>query len=66
MIESGMYECNDFEPHPSFEKFAELIEQECIDKFIKVWYEQGLDVRGADLGKFMLCYEELSHERNPT
>lgn len=40
-------------------KFAELIEQNCIDKFIKVWYEQGLDVRGSELGKFMLRYEEL-------
>ena len=41
------------------EKFAELIEQNCIDKFIKVWYEQGLDVRGAELDKFMKRYEEL-------
>jgi hypothetical protein len=41
------------------EKFAELIEQNCIDKFIKVWYEQGLDVQGAKLDKFMKRYEEL-------
>jgi len=30
MIEAGIYECDDFEPHPTFEKFAELIVQECI------------------------------------
>ena len=31
MIESGIYECNDFEPHPTFEKFAELVVKECMD-----------------------------------
>lgn len=41
------------------QKFAELIEQNCIDKFIKVWYEQGLDIQGAKLDKFMKRYEEL-------
>ena len=45
------------------QKFAELIEQDCIDKFIKVWYEQGLDIRGADLNKFMLRVAELSNEK---
>jgi hypothetical protein len=30
MIEAGIYECDDFEPHPTFEKFAELIVKECI------------------------------------
>jgi hypothetical protein len=29
MIEAGIYECDDFEPHPTFEKFAELIVKEC-------------------------------------
>jgi hypothetical protein len=29
MIEAGIYECDDFEPHPTFEKFAELIVREC-------------------------------------
>ena len=30
MIEAGIYECDDFEPHPTFEKFAELIVRECL------------------------------------
>jgi hypothetical protein len=30
MIEAGIYECDDFEPHPTFEKFAELIVGECL------------------------------------
>jgi hypothetical protein len=30
MIEAGIYECDDFEPHPTFEKFAELIVRECV------------------------------------
>ena len=29
LIEAGIYECDDFEPHPTFEKFAELIVREC-------------------------------------
>jgi hypothetical protein len=29
MIEAGIYECDDFEPHPTFKKFAELIVKEC-------------------------------------
>jgi hypothetical protein len=40
------------------EKFAELIVQECKENFAKVWYEQGLDVRGAELNKFMLQFNE--------
>ena len=40
------------------EKFAELIVQECKENFTKVWYEQGLDIRGAELGKFMTRFEE--------
>ena len=31
LIEAGIYECDDFEPHPTFEKFAELIVRECAD-----------------------------------
>lgn len=42
------------------EKFAELIEQECIDNFAKVWYEQGLDLRGAELDRFMKRFLELN------
>mgnify|MGYP003539165159 CR=1 FL=1 len=29
MVKAGIYECDDFEPHPTFEKFAELIVAEC-------------------------------------
>ncbi len=29
MIEAGIYECDDFEPHPTFKKFAQLIVEEC-------------------------------------
>ena len=39
-------------------KFAELIVQECKENFAKVWYEQGIDVRGAELDKFMKRFEE--------
>ncbi len=31
MIEAGIYECDDFEPHPTFKKFAELIVKKCAD-----------------------------------
>jgi hypothetical protein len=40
------------------EKFAELIVGECKENFGKVWYEQGLDIRGAELGKFMTRFEQ--------
>jgi hypothetical protein len=40
------------------EKFAELIVQECKENFAKVWYEQGMDIRGADLDKFLTRLEE--------
>jgi hypothetical protein len=40
------------------QKFAELIVQECKENFAKVWYEQGIDVRGAELDKFMKRFEE--------
>jgi hypothetical protein len=39
-------------------KFAELIVGECKENFSKVWYEQGLDIRGAELGKFMTRFEQ--------
>jgi|688.fasta_scaffold1818548_2 hypothetical protein len=31
MLEAGIYECDDFEPHPTFKKFAQLIVRECAD-----------------------------------
>lgn len=40
------------------EKFAELIVQECTENFTKVWYEQGLDVRGAEISKFLTRFNE--------
>ena len=39
-------------------KFAELIVQECKENFAKVWYEQGLDIQGAELAKFLTRFEE--------
>lgn len=39
-------------------KFAELIIQECRENFAKVWYEQGMDIRGADLFKFLNQFEK--------
>ena len=40
------------------QKFAELIVQECKENFAKVWYEQGLDIQGAELAKFLTRFEE--------
>jgi hypothetical protein len=37
---------------------AELIVRECGENFAKVWYEQGLDIRGAELDKFMKRFDE--------
>jgi hypothetical protein len=42
----------------SQQRFAELIVQKCKENFAKVWYEQGVDCRGAELGKFMARFEE--------
>ena len=40
------------------QKFAELLIQECTENFTKVWYEQGLDIRGAELDKFLKRFKE--------
>ena len=40
------------------EYFAQLIVQECKENFYKVWYEQGMDIRGAELSKFLTRFEE--------
>ena len=40
------------------EVFAELIVRECAENFTKVWYEQGLDIRGAELDKFLKRFKE--------
>ena len=39
-------------------KFAELIVRECKENFAKVWYEQGVDCRGAELDKFMTRFDQ--------
>jgi hypothetical protein len=41
MIEAGIYECDDFEPHPTFKKFAELIVWECASK---AWWAEQYDM----------------------
>jgi hypothetical protein len=41
-----------------YKKFAELVVRECKENFGKVWYEQGLDIRGAELDKFMTRFEQ--------
>jgi len=41
-------------------RFAELIVRECKENFAKVWYEQGVDCRGAELDKFMARFEQYS------
>jgi len=38
--------------------FAELIVRECKENFAKVWYEQGVDCRGAELDKFMTRFDQ--------
>ena len=49
---------NDYNGPAFTEKFAELIVRECKENFAKVWYEQGLDIRGAELGKFLTRFEQ--------
>jgi hypothetical protein len=55
----GYYPGSDW-PVPFFDKqkFAELIVQECKENFAKVWYEQGLDIQGAELAKFLTRFEK--------
>lgn len=43
MVEAGIYECDDFEPHPTFEKFAELI----VQKFDDILVLEYLDCVGS-------------------
>ena len=40
------------------ERFSELIVRECKENFAKVWYEQGVDCRGAELDKFMTRFDQ--------
>jgi hypothetical protein len=48
MIEAGIYECDDFEPHPTFEKFAELIVLEMCKELDKAQWDKGEDWICAD------------------
>ena len=64
--QAGYYQAQDVDgsrfdamPRKSFEKFAELLLKDYADTFAKVWYEQGLDLKGADLNNFMKRVEEL-------
>lgn len=43
----------------SLEQFADLLVRECSENLIKVWYEQGLDIRGAELSKFVERFNQL-------
>jgi hypothetical protein len=53
------WDCSEQEYAAEFNRrFAELIVKECKENFTKVWYEQGLDIRGAELGKFLTRFEE--------
>jgi hypothetical protein len=49
-----------FEDHVIFdkEKFAELIIAECRASMEAVWYSQGLDLKGAEIQKFLLAFDE--------
>jgi hypothetical protein len=59
--QAGIYQPDRFDAidgSNQMEKFAELIVQECKENFAKVWYEQGMDIRGAELDKFLTRFEE--------
>ena len=56
---SGTWSTMDMQDLQKFaERFSELIVRECKENFAKVWYEQGLDIRGAELGRFMTRFEQ--------
>jgi hypothetical protein len=57
MIEAGIYECDDFEPHPTFEKFAELIVKECAQ--IAVFKDSGT-VATADVAGHMAAGRSIA------
>jgi hypothetical protein len=56
--ESGTYSIPVKAFESRMETVAELIVRECAENFAKVWYEQGLDIRGAELDKFMKRFDE--------
>jgi hypothetical protein len=57
--ESGTYSIPVKAFESRMETLAELIVRECAENFAKVWYEQGLDIRGAELDKFMKRFEKM-------
>ena len=44
----------------NLQKFAELVEQYVLTNITKIWYEQGLDLKGAELHKLLASYDELT------
>ena len=48
----------------SIEKLTELIVAECKENFAKVWYEQGMDIRGAELNKFLARFDDYTGMKN--
>ncbi len=56
---SGTWSTMDMQDLQKFaERFSELIVRECKENFAKVWYEQGVDCRGAELDKFMAQFDQ--------
>jgi hypothetical protein len=60
LVKAGAYFGGEGVDYSNFDpkKFAELIVRECKENFAKVWYEQGMDIRGAELDKFLTRFEE--------
>jgi hypothetical protein len=61
MIEAGIYECDDFEPHPTFEKFAELIVRECANAA-----DMAQDARCEYAGDYVAEYMGFGQEHGVT
>jgi hypothetical protein len=61
MIEAGIYECDDFEPHPTFEKFAELIVRECVQVCEPILDEPYEDM--TEFGKGLVEGQDVAIER---
>ena len=53
---SGKFTAGEYDYH--LEKFAELLIAECKENFAKVWYEQGMDIRGGEIIKFLDRFDE--------
>ena len=44
--------------------FSKLLLAECRENIARVWYEQGLDLRGADLEKFLTRFDQCLEVNN--